>query len=87
MQEESGGAFVVTLRSPAGTTHHAVVVPPGYPERVGWDGVPLSELVRASFEFLLEREPGTSILPRFSLGEIERHFPEYPLEIRRRGPA
>ena len=43
-----------------------------------------SALVRASFEFLLEREPVGSILPRFDLTVIERYFPEWRAEIRRR---
>jgi hypothetical protein len=42
------------------------------------------DLVRASFEFLLEREPATSILHEFSLDVISRYFPGYPAEIRAR---
>ena len=41
-------------------------------------------LLEASFAFLLEREPKESILARFDLPVIERYFPEYPREIRRR---
>ncbi len=41
-------------------------------------------LVRRSFEFLLEREPKESILSSFGLSMIERYFPEYAREIRRR---
>jgi hypothetical protein len=40
-------------------------------------------LVRASFEFLLEREPPSSILRSFDLTDIGRYFPEYEREIRR----
>lgn len=36
-----------------------------------------SELVEASFRFLLDREPKESILSRFELGVISRYFPEY----------
>lgn len=35
------------------------------------------DLVARSFEFLLEREPATSILRRFDLSDIRRYFPEY----------
>lgn len=42
----------------------------------------VEDLVTRSFEFLLEREPPTSILPRFNLTEIERYFPDYPTTIR-----
>lgn len=41
-------------------------------------------VVRASFEFLLEREPASSILPEFSLDEISRYFPEYREELPKR---
>ena len=43
-----------------------------------------SRLVDQSFQFLLEREPPSSILARFSVSVIERYFPEYPTQIRRR---
>ena len=42
------------------------------------------DLVRRSFEFLLEREPKESILGRFDLMVIARYFPEYERTIRRR---
>jgi hypothetical protein len=38
--------------------------------------------VKRSFEFLLEREPNTSILPEFDLSVIQRYFPEYERTIR-----
>jgi hypothetical protein len=43
-----------------------------------------SNLVRRSFDFLLEREPKESILATFDLGVISRYYPEYETEIRRR---
>jgi len=39
------------------------------------------ELLKASFEFLLEREPATSILGEFSLDVISQYLPSYPVEI------
>ena len=39
------------------------------------------ELVRASFEFLLEREAKESILKSFDLSEIQTYFPEYETVI------
>ena len=38
----------------------------------------VEDLVKRSFEFLLEREPPTSILRTFTLKDIERYFPDYP---------
>jgi len=40
------------------------------------------ELVKKSFEFLLEREPKESILSRFNLRIIKQYFPEFEEEIR-----
>jgi len=42
------------------------------------------ELVRASFVFLLEREPPGSIMRSFELPIIARFFADYPDEMRRR---
>jgi hypothetical protein len=43
----------------------------------------VEELVRRSFDFLLEREPASSILREFELSVIQRYFPDYDDEIRR----
>jgi len=41
------------------------------------------ELIKKSFEFLLEREPKKSILSRFNLRVINQYFPEFEEEIRK----
>ena len=41
------------------------------------------ELIKKSFEFLLEREPKESILSRFNLRIINQYFPEFEEEIRK----
>ena len=63
-------------------TTHIVTVEPDYVKRIGGAGEP-EALLRASFEFLLAREPNTSILRRFDLPVIARYFPEYEREIAR----
>jgi len=40
-------------------------------------GQTAEELVRRSFEFLLQRESKESILREFDLSVIQRYFPEY----------
>lgn len=42
------------------------------------------DLVRKSFEFLLEREPKESIMREFDITVIARYFPEYEREIAHR---
>jgi hypothetical protein len=76
--QQAGGSFRV--QTPAGTSHQ-VSVPTGFAASLGCGHVAPDELVRASFEFLLEREPATSILPEFSLNMISQYFPSYPAEI------
>lgn len=71
------------VQTPAGTSHD-VSVPAGFAASAGCSHVAPEELVRASFELLLEREPATSILPAFSLDVISQYFPSYPAEIRDR---
>ena len=65
------------------TTHDVTVSPNDYTRLTSGKTEP-EELVRRSFEFLLEREPKESILTRFDLSVIGRYFPEYEREIRRR---
>ena len=65
----------------SGTTHDVTVSPNDYTKLAGEK---IHELVRRSFEFLLEREPKESILARFDLSVISRYFPEYEGEIKRR---
>jgi hypothetical protein len=74
--QQADGTFQV--QTPAGTSHE---VPAGFPASLGCGHVAPEELVRVSFEFLLEREPATSILREFSLDVISRYFPGYPAEI------
>lgn len=83
---QGDGSYAVGVRTPEGTTRHVVMVEPKFAAEVGWAHRPVEDLVAASFEFLLEREPATSILRRFDLDQITTYFPEYPDEIRGRLP-
>ena len=77
-------SFRVEVRSAQGITTHLVEVPPELVEDLGWGDTDAADLVRESFAFLLEREPPTAIMRRFSLEVIGQYFPEYRAEIRRR---
>jgi hypothetical protein len=59
------------------TTTHTVTVTPSYYQKLTAGKVPPERLVEKSFEFLLEREPNTSILSSFDLPLINRYFPDY----------
>ncbi len=74
--------FKVTVKSGA-VTNHTVTVDPSYYEKLTGGDVSAEELVKKSFEFLLERESNTSILSTFDLPVIGRYFPEYETTIRK----
>jgi len=80
---EGDGTFHVEVRDGAVTTTHTVTVPPDLPQALGWAPGREGALVEQSFRFLLEREPATSILRRFSLEVIGDYFPEYRAEMKR----
>ena len=73
--------FKVTVSGNTSTTH-SVTVSPEYCQRLTAGAVSPETLVRKSFEFLLEREPNTSILRSFELPVIQRYFPEYERTIK-----
>lgn len=84
IQVQSSGAntFTVTVSS-SGETTHSVMLSDDYHQKLA-GGVSKEDLIKASFEFLLEREPNTSILRSFDLPLIQNYFPEYETEIKKR---
>ncbi len=81
--EPGAGGWVATVRVDQGgrSTEHRVTVRDEDLERYG--ATDAADLVRRSFDFLLAREPNTSILREFRITEIERYFPEYRTAIQR----
>lgn len=59
------------------TTRHEVTLTEDYHQKLTGGKMSPEELIEQSFEFLLEREPNTSILSSFELPVIGRYFPEY----------
>ena len=76
--------FGVTVSGEGVETSHKVSVPESLVDDLGLPEVDEETLVKESFEFLLEREPSTSILREFPLSTISDYFPEYLGELRRR---
>ncbi len=72
--------FTVRVTKGPGESQHEVTVPQADHERLAPDATP-EQLVEASFEFLLDREPKESILSSFEITVINRYFPEYEEEI------
>ncbi len=82
IETEGGWSCEVTLDQ----RRYQVAVSRAELDRYGAGGG-VEDLVRRSFDFLLQRERPDQILARFRLSEIERYFPEYPQEIRRARPG
>ncbi len=84
-EQAKGGGWEcrVTVAEGGSKTIHTVTVEKSYRDKLAGAGISAGQLVRKSFEFLLEREPKESILRSFNLTVISRYFPEYEQEIRR----
>ncbi len=81
VRKVSDTTFQVIVESRS-RTEHTVSVPDEYRERLTGGRGSAEVLVERSFEFLLEREPNTSILRRFELSVIQTYFPEYEKSMR-----
>ena len=74
--DDDGVTFQVTVDGRT-RTGHTVTVDAAYAQQLTGGRISTADLVEKSFEFLLEREPNTSILRRFDLPVIGQYFPEY----------
>ena len=82
VEKLSEAEWLITVEKGTTTTHR-VRVSPADLIRFAGPGVSTAKLLEASFRFLLEREPNTSILSSFHLPVIQRYFPEYEKELPR----
>ena len=65
---------VVTTQS---TTTHSVTISDAIHTQQTNGKISKETLLEKSFEFLLEREPNTSILSQFKIEVISKYFPDY----------
>ncbi|NIV03650.1 MAG: hypothetical protein GWN59_03210 [Calditrichae bacterium] len=75
--------FKVTVEGKS-TTTHTVNLDPAYYQKLTGGKVTEEMLIEKSFEFLLERESNNSILSQFDLPVINRYFPEYENEMKKK---
>jgi len=78
-----GSDFEVLVESKS-TTQHKVHVSNGFYKLLTDGKFSCENLIKVSFEFLLERESNNSILSHFDLKVISHYFPEYEKEIKKR---
>ena len=65
---------VVTMQS---TTTYSVTISDAIHTQLTNGKISKETLLEKSFEFLLEREPNTSILSQFKIEVISKYFPDY----------
>tara|TARA_B100000768_G_scaffold158973_1_gene157795 strand:- start:2667 stop:2933 length:267 start_codon:yes stop_codon:yes gene_type:complete len=73
--------FQVTVIKDSRTIHKVTLSDKFYKD-LSDSKVSKTELIKKSFEFLLERESNQSILKEFNLKVIEGFFPDYPTLIK-----
>ena len=79
----AGWTCQVDVAQGSSATRHSVWVASADLERLDPGAADPRDLVRRSFEFLIERESNESILRTFDLTVIDRYFPDWELRIRR----
>jgi len=84
-RKDGGWVCDVEVEARGESSRHSVTVSAAELARWGGgeDKAAVEDLVRRSFDFLLEREPPSSILRRFDLSVIQRYFPEYDQRMSR----
>ena len=73
--------FDVVIREPNGESRHRVTMDGKTCQRLTGGRHSPEHCLEASFQFLLDREPKESILPRFDILVIARYFPEFEREL------
>jgi len=83
VKEKKQNEFAVAVEERGARTEHIVTLDNTYWQRLTDGKTTKEELIKKSFQFLLEREPKESILSRFNLTMIKAYFPEFEEEIKR----
>ena len=78
----SDDVFEVIVVKTSTTTHTVTVTDQSLTDLAG-DNTTKTELLEFSFNFLLDREPNTSILSSFDINVISKYFSDYKDEVRR----
>ncbi|MFB6212768.1 MAG: hypothetical protein ABEI53_03075 [Candidatus Magasanikbacteria bacterium] len=79
--KRDGWQFTVYLEGEEGKKY-SVFLEKKYYEKLAQDIADPEDLVEKSFEFLLDREPQSSILKEFSIKEINNYFGDYEEKIK-----
>ena len=81
IEKKNQNEFVVLVREKETQSQHLVTLDDAYYQFLTQGKIPKEDLIKKSFQFLLEREAKESILRTFNLQMIKRYFPEYEEEM------
>ncbi|KKU11538.1 MAG: hypothetical protein UX16_C0012G0012 [Parcubacteria group bacterium GW2011_GWB1_45_7] len=73
--------YDVEVTEGGSATEHRVTLAFDYYETITNGEIDPDELVKKSFEFLLDKEPKEAILGEFNIEEILQHFPDFEDEV------
>ena len=82
IKKRTDDVFLVTVADGMTTTHTVTVTDQSLTDLTD-NNVTKTQLLEFSFNFLLDREPNTSILSSFDINVISRYFSDYKDEVRR----
>ena len=82
IKKRTDDVFVVTIADNITTTHTVTVTDQSLTDLTD-NNVTKTQLLEFSFNFLLDREPNTSILSAFDINVISKYFSDYRDEVRR----
>ena len=77
VKKQTEDTFMVEVEVKGYKTTHKVHLDDDYYQRLTSGKIDKEELIKRSFEFLLDRESNRTILSEFDLQVINRYFPEY----------
>ena len=82
IEKRNDNVFEVTVTDSVTTTHTVTVTDQSLTDLTD-NNVTKTQLLDFSFNFLLDREPNTSILSSFDIKLISKYFSDYGDEVRR----
>ena len=80
--KKSDQEYLIAITERGSRTEHVVTLDDEYYQNLTDGKITKEELIKKSFEFLLERESKESILSKFNLKIIKNYFPEYEDRIK-----
>lgn len=80
---ETGNGWSYEVKLDQGSSQHQYSVTLSRSDYDQWSNgqVQPEQVIRAAFDFLLEREPASAILSQFDCSVIRRYFPEVDREL------